>query len=270
MARIHRARPAAVLVALAAGLAFPSAAAAQTGPAGPVVHKNATGSELTITNLRYVDARGDTHTVAGEWKLKPGDYGYLRDGPNKIVAKKITYDLVTADGKTVDWSCSSTGLDKDGDFPSQFTPDNLATHRKLLGKGDAVKPAAPAPPAGPTDEQIGRGVLKALGVALLHQKASEPWDGTLPHKFGIELARTGRDKLITSAVDDLFPQLPAKDRGTLGRLVPLALDGRLTAANLKAAEARDAITDYLRTQNPDFALAAQAADFLYRVQQGAR
>lgn len=261
--------PIAAFAAVGLVVGFAPTAWAQTGPAGPVVVKNASDAELTITNLRYVDSLGATQTLTGEWKLKPGFYGYLKFGPtqDKIVARKITYDLVTADGKTVNWSCESIRLDADGDFSSQFTSENLASHQKLLGKVPvvALKPA----PAGPSEEDVARGVLKALGAAVLHQKAKQ-----VPKDFGeafvIELARTGRDELIKSAVDDLFPQIAAGDRATLGRLVPLALDGRLTAANLRAAESRDAIANYLKKQNPDFALAAQAADFLYRVQQGSR
>lgn len=254
-----------LIAAIVAGFAPP--AVAQDGPAGRVVLKNITDAELTVTNFRYVDALGNTQTMTGEWKLKPGFYGYLTHGPDqgKIVAKSITYDVVTADGKTTNWSSASSRLDADGDFASQFTAENLAAHQKLLGKVVALKPA----PAGPTDDDVARGALKALGALVLHQKAKEiPED--LFDAIAIELARTGRDELLKSAIDDLFPQAPASDRAILGRIVPLALDGRLTARNLRGAEAQDAIAAYLKKQNPDFALAAQAADFLYRVQQGSR
>lgn len=255
------------LVALLAGRV--STALAQSGPAGPVVFKNESGVKLTLTNFRYVDRLGQTRTLPVEWELRPGFYGYLTHGvgQSKIVAKKIMYDLVTADGKSEGWFCNSVALDGDGDFSSRITAENHARHLQDLGKTPVVtfKPAAAR---GPTEEQIASGVVKALGAAVLHQKASQVPDGIV-ESFAVELARKGRDELIKSAVDDLFPQMPMKDRATLGRLVPLALDDQLTDDNLRAAEAKDAIVDYLREKNPDFALASQAADFLYRVQQGA-
>ncbi len=230
--------------------------------------KNETTAQLTLTNFKYVDRLGQTRSLNVEWKLKPGFYGYLTHGAgqNKVIAKKIMYDVTTTDGKTVNWSASSIGLDADGDFYSRFTNENFTTHLKLLGK---TRVQVRKPVAGPTDEDIARGAIKALGAAALHEITKQrPAD--IIEAIAIEAARTGRDKLIKSAIDDLFPQVEVKDRTTLGHLVPLALDGRLTDRNLRDAQARDAIVNHLKKKNPDFAFAVQAADFLIKVQEGSR
>jgi hypothetical protein len=269
-ARRPFARPlAALALALAAVFATPAAARAQDAPAGAVVIRNATGTTVTLTNFSYTDSSGTVRTLTGSWELKPGFFGYLTVGKDKIVARKIEYDLVTADGRTNGWSCTCRALDKDGDFSSSFTPENIADHRKALGKAvpaGGVQPAAAA--KGPTDEQIGRGVVKVLGAALFHE-ATKKDIRTAGDALAVEFARSARDELIKSATDDLFPQLTAAERRTVSQMVCLAFDGRLTGPNLKQAEAKAALSEYLRKQNPDIALAAEVADFLYRVQQSA-
>ena len=155
----------------------------------------------------------------------------------------------------------------------------MAKHKEILGKAPApvsppytaLKPAMPVAPAvkGPTNDEIGRGVVKAIGALVMHQGTKKP-ARDLAEQFGIELLRTGRDELVKSAVDDLFPQLTAKERKTVSGMVILGFDGRLTPANLSQAESKAALVDYLRKQNPDLALAAEVADFLSRVQAGSR
>jgi hypothetical protein len=116
--------------------------------------------------------------------------------------------------------------------------------------------------AGPSDEEIGRGVVKVVGALALH-KASMPRDGeedTLGKAIARGLARLGRDKLIDSAFQDLFPNARAVERASVRNLVVLALDGRLS-------QDRDQVLAQLRRANPDMADAMQVAEFLIRIAQ---
>lgn len=252
----------------------PAAAASAQALEGPIVMKNLSGYEITLSDVRYVGAppnSGDAgaETVAsGSWTLKPGFFGHILDNGKKMVAGKLHFSLTTAEGTSLNWSSTLSQLDADGDYVVQITPEVIDNHRKLLGKTPVVvlKPVASA---GPTDEQIARGAIKALGAALLHQQA-EKRAGDIFEAIAIETARTARDELIKSAIEDLFTDMASADRATLGRLVPLALDGRLTDADLREAESKEAIIAYLQEQNPNFAYAAQAAEFLHRVQKQSR
>ncbi|MCZ2343618.1 MAG: hypothetical protein LC104_17770 [Bacteroidales bacterium] len=114
-------------------------ASAQDYPAGPVYVENATGVEVVVKDLQYVDARGQTRPVAGKWTLEPGWKGRFMDGGKRIVAKKVTYSMATADGTTKNWSVRSQPLDDDGDFYFGLTLHDLAVHCKVLGKADKAE-----------------------------------------------------------------------------------------------------------------------------------
>lgn len=256
--------------AVAAILLLGGGAAAQELKSGPVVFRNTSGGPLTLANVKYTDASGNAQTLTGTWEVKAGFYGHLTVNKVKIVARKFACDVVTADGRTGwTWDCKS--VDANGDFVALFTADTLTEHRKVLGKVPAAPPVVALRPAakGPTDEDIARGVVKVVGAVVLHEAAKKP-ASDLAEAFAIEFARAGRDELIKSAVGDLFPQLPARDGRLLADMVCLAFDGRLTPANLTQTEAKAALTEYLRKQSPDLAVAAEAADFLSRVQKSAR
>lgn len=256
-----------LLIALFVQMWVSPAIYGQSSTTGAVVIKNETGEEITIHDLKYVDANGSIHVINATWTLKPGFNGYLKFKDKKIYANKITYDLESRQGKSKGWTCRSTGLDKDGDFTSRFSAENFQEHLKLIGVVRVVarKPAL----AGPTDEQIAKGVMKAIGALVLHEAAQkEPED--FADRLAIGIALKGRDELIKSAVNDVFTMLPQSDRNTISSLVPLALDGRLTSRNLGHAEAKLALQNHLRSQNPDFALAAEAADFLLSLQSRSR
>ena len=133
---------------LAFGGSIPARAA--DPPVAAVVLENRSGVELKVSNLKYTDGNGKEITLEGSWKLQPKSNGYLTNDGKKIYASKIVYDLTTDDGTTKGWFVSAKQLDKDGDFASNFTTDNLAEHRKLLGKPqDALKPVVVLTPAGP-------------------------------------------------------------------------------------------------------------------------
>jgi len=141
------------LVAFAAVLALlsVSAPARATDPlVAAVVLENRSGVELKVSNLKYTDGDGKEITLEGSWKLQPKSNGYLINDGKKIYASKIVFDLTTDDGTTKGWLVSAKQLDKDGDFASNFSADNLASHRKLLGKPQgALKPVVALKPAGP-------------------------------------------------------------------------------------------------------------------------
>jgi hypothetical protein len=225
-----------------------------------VIH-NRSGTTLKVTNLRYVAKDGTTQRIDAVWTLAPGFNGYLTWNKQKVVARRIEYDLVTDDGKTVNWSAVSRRLDADGDFASVFTADNLATHRQMLGRVVARKPAP-----GPTEEQIKRGVVKVIGAAALHAAANrEPED--LAQAFAIQLARKGRDELIQSAIGDLFPNLSAEEARAIRVLAIASLDGNLTPRGLRAAESQARVQDYLREKHPRLAAANEVARFLVGIDQ---
>jgi len=107
----------------------------------------------------------------------------------------------------------------------------------------------------PTDEQIGKGVLKALGALVLH-KASQPQaDDEFLDAVARGVARAGRDKLIESALEDLFPDAKAVERASVRNLAILALDGRLPRDRAR-------VLAQLKRTNPDMADAVQVAEFL--------
>src|SRR5207248_6658179 len=66
-------------------------------------------------------------------------------------------------------------------------------------------PAAPPARAGPTDEDVGKAVLKALLALASHQASKpQPGDGII-EAIARELARKARDELIESALQDVSP-----------------------------------------------------------------
>jgi hypothetical protein len=116
--------------------------------------------------------------------------------------------------------------------------------------------------AGPGNEEIGRAVLKALGAVALHKAGKpRPGDGA-GDAFLRALSREGRDKLIDSALEDLFPGAPLAERASVRNLAILALDGRL-------ANDRNRVIAQLRRTSPDMANAVEIAEFLTRLAQAA-
>ncbi len=252
-------------VVVAALVLTGGAAVAQTAPAGPIVFRNESGSTVTLTNFKYTDEFGAVKKVDGEYAVPAGYKGYLLNGKQKVRASKFEYDLVTADGTTVAWSCQSKKLDADGDFVSTFTAANLADHRKALG----VKEPVQAKANGPDDDKVASGVLKALLAMGFHKEASkEPAD--FGEAFKVGFARGARDELLKSAIDDLFPQI-GKDASKLSADLTLAaLDGRMTSRKLTADEAQQQAADYIRAKCPKFEHPDELAAFLVGVEQGAR
>jgi hypothetical protein len=111
---------------------------------------------------------------------------------------------------------------------------------------------------GPTNDDIAKAVLKALGALILYDQSMDPKNDELTQV----LARAARDKLIDSAVQDLLPNSPMAERAAVRNLVILAFDGKLPRD-------RDRVIAELRRTNPDAADAVEIAEFLIRLSQAA-
>jgi len=118
----------------------------------------------------------------------------------------------------------------------------------------------PAPAKGPTDEAVGRAVLKALGAVVLHENAKPQQGDGLGEILARGLAKAARDELIASALVDLLPGNTATERQAVSNLILLGLDGRMPRG-------RDQILYQLRLSNPNFANAAETTEFLIRFAQ---
>lgn len=256
------------VVAVVAGLvAVGGAAVAQTTPSGPVVFRNETKSPLTLTNFRYTDESGKVREVDGQFDVPAKFDGFLTVEKKKIRARKFEYDLVTADGTSEGWSCVAKAVDGDGNFVSVFTAKNLAEHKKSLGVAD--KEAADQPLTDERKKQIAAGVVKAL-LAMVPHEATKQEPETLADVFAIELARGLRDELLKSAINDLFPDMGTDASDMAGELAGKALDGRLTAKKLTAAEAQKQVAADIRERCPKFDSPDELAAFLVGLQAGAR
>ena len=134
----------------------------------------------------------------------------------------------------------------------------------LTAAAPARQPAVPTSPlakvvkASPSDEDVARAVLKALGALALHEASKPQADDDFGKTLARALARQGRDELIDSALKDLAPTSKAVERAAIRSLVILALDGRLVRD-------RDRIINHLRKTNPDLADVVEVAEFLIQL-----
>ena len=112
--------------------------------------------------------------------------------------------------------------------------------------------------ASPSDEDVARAVLKALGALALHEASKPQPDDDFGKTLARALARQGRDELIDSALKDLAPTSKPVERAAIRSLVILALDGRLVRD-------RDRIINHLRKTNPDLADVVEVAEFLIQL-----
>jgi hypothetical protein len=112
--------------------------------------------------------------------------------------------------------------------------------------------------ATPTDEQIGKAVLKAIGALVLHEASKPQRDDDVFDTVARGVARVGRDKLIDSALEDILPDAKVVERNAIRNLAILALDGKLSRD-------RDTVLKRLKRVNPDMADAVQVAEFLIQL-----
>jgi len=112
----------------------------------------------------------------------------------------------------------------------------------------------------PSNEDIGRAVLKSLGAVALHEAAKPQQGDGAADAILRAIARQARDELIDSALRDLFKTQPAVERASIRNLVVLILDGR-------QARDRNQIQQQLRGINPNMADAVEVAEFLIRLGQ---
>jgi hypothetical protein len=119
---------------------------------------------------------------------------------------------------------------------------------------------APRGKTSPTDEDVGKAVIKAFGALALHELAKPQRDDGIGEAIARAAARASRDKLIESAVQDLSPTSKPVERAAVRNLVILALDGQLDRD-------RDRVLAQLRRANPDMADAVEVTEFLIRLAQ---
>lgn len=263
----------------AAVLAAPIPLAAADEPlAGPVYFRNLTSTPFRLEAIRYVDSSGREVAISTTFAVKAGNAGYIIVDSAKVPAREFRCRLVSSDGATqIRWQANV--LDSDGDFVVTFGDGDLREHRRLLGKATSpshfvtARTAMKSGPRKPTDEEVGQGIAKILGAAVAHAVAVDRvqnGEGGLLDGLIIETARSARDAAIKSALDDLFLGLSRDESVTAGRMVCLALDGRLTLDEYNEQAAKDRLIEQLRAGDPDFAAAAEVADFIYRVARAAR
>jgi hypothetical protein len=107
----------------------------------------------------------------------------------------------------------------------------------------------------PTDDDIAAAVLKSIGAIALHEASKPQPDDGVAEAIARGVAKVARDKLIDSALQDLFPDAEKVERDAVRSLAVLALDGELDRD-------RDRIVARLRRTNPDMADVVEAAEYL--------
>lgn len=75
----------------------------------------------------------------------------------------------------------------------------------------------------------------------------------------------GRDPLIESAIDDLDPNLPPKQKPAIRRAIGLIMEGRLTPENLEEQTIREELVEILRQEDATLGNNAAALNFLYQL-----
>ena len=118
---------------------------------------------------------------------------------------------------------------------------------------------------GPTDEAIGRAIVKVLAAAIADAASKPNVDDDLLTTILRQSAKIGRDQLIESAVEDVFPTLTQTDLRTVRNAICLAVDGNLSEASWNRSRARDEMLATLRGRDPNLATATQVADFVQQV-----
>jgi hypothetical protein len=111
-------------------------------------------------------------------------------------------------------------------------------------------------------------VTKVVAAVVAHAVAVDRVNngqGGLFDALVIQVARKARDEVIQSAMTDLFPSLTSAEASAARLVICLALDGELTIDRYNQAAARERLAAELRRRNPDFAMAAEVADFIAKV-----
>lgn len=111
-----------------------------------------------------------------------------------------------------------------------------------------------------------RAIFKILAAAIANKisKDQARGDGVFAGIFS-GLASLGRDKLIESALKDVFPDVPASGIGAAQRVISLILDDQFTLDNLAKRTAIDTIKDKLHAEDPRLGATAELADFIYNL-----
>ena len=224
----------------------------------------------------YVSRYGREESLPGGWELRPGFFGYLLIDSDKVVAGEFKCKVADADGAT-QFSWVARQLDKDGDFVMLFREDDRREHRRLLGNlptpSATYSSATKVPSRGLTDEEVGCSVAKTLAAAVANAIAQDRVDngeGGLLNSFVIEFASKARDEAVQSALGDLFRCLSTQQVAATRRLICVCLDGELTVNRYNEQDAKERLISRLRQQDPEFGMAVEVADVVYRIMQANR
>lgn len=117
-----------------------------------------------------------------------------------------------------------------------------------------------------SSQDIKRAIVKisGAGIADAFARDQKQNDGLIAALFSVG-ARAGRDKLIESAIKDVFPEMDDIEIRGIRRVACLYLDGKLSLANLGKDTAKEEIIEALKEENPTLATSAQIVDFLYEL-----
>jgi hypothetical protein len=119
-------------------------------------------------------------------------------------------------------------------------------------------------------EAFKRAIAKIIGAGLANSfaKDQDKNDGLLAALFSVG-ARAGRDKLIESAIKDVFPEFEDFEIRGIRRVASLYLDGKLSLENLGKETAKEEIIEALNEENPGLGTSAKVVDFLYELHKAA-
>jgi len=230
----------AVLVVLSF-VASPNAAPAQSTPPGPNLVKGVDNKWYPVAGFTWVSS--DPKDMRVRWV----PFSAHPTQPNVLAAQEPNRWNPAAGFQ---WADPANQNDLRVVRVAAFTPQPAFN----------FPPPNPAPAKGPTDEAVGRAVLKALGAVVLHENAKPQQGDGFGEILARGLAKAARDELITSALVDLLPGNTGVERQAVSNLILLALDGRMPRG-------RDQILYQLRLSNPNFANAAETTEFLIRFAQ---
>jgi hypothetical protein len=206
-----------------------------------------------VPGLRHRDKSGViAGSAEGNWTLASGYAWVDANATNDLRARWVAGQahptrrgLVSAVEEGV-W-CPGSGYRWANATPGDFTVVPIAT--------------------GPSEEAVGRAIVKILGAAVAHAASQPGENDNLGTSILREFVKTGRDELIEGAVRDLFTDLRPAEVAAVRRWICLDLDGRLDRKNWQSATARDDLVADLRRDNVDAANAFQVAEFLAKVHQ---
>ncbi len=120
----------------------------------------------------------------------------------------------------------------------------------------------------PDSDAVKKAIVKILGATVANAFAAEQDknDGLFAALLSTG-ARAGRDKLIESALQDVFPERDGFEIRSVRRVIALYLDKKLSLEKLGAETAKEEIIEALQEENPNLGASLQVVDFIYELHQ---